>query len=411
MKYEDFSLGELFCGPGGMAIAAGAVSVVGEDKTVYRICHKWGVDFSEAACKTFEKNLSKTDPGVEALHMDANDFIAGGLTKNREINALAFGFPCNSFSSVGKREGLKSTKYGELYKAGIAVMNEYNPAWFIAENVSGISNQDKGDAFKKILQDLANAGRGYNVVANLYKFEEYGVPQARHRYVIVGIRRDIANERKLIFRVPAPTHGPNKIPFVSAKQALQDVKNTTRWGGELTCQSEKVLWRLKFTSPGENAWKLDELINPEIYPDEKLVAYLQQLEWYEEDIAPLGTISDIREKINWARLANCHKARMSQIYRRLIPDKPSYTITGSGGGGTHVYHWREHRALTNEERAALQTFPKDFEFCGSKEEIRKQIGMAVPTLGAKIIFEAILKTFAGAKYDSIDSSIPPVLPE
>ena len=96
---------------------------------------------------------------------------------------------------------------------------------------------------------------------------------------------------------------------------------------------------------------------------------------------------------------------MSMIYRRLEPDKPAYTITGSGGGGTHVYHWMEHRALTNEERAALQTFPKTFVFKGSSEQVRKQIGMAVPAQGAKIIFEAILKTFAGIPYDYIEPNL------
>ena len=94
---------------------------------------------------------------------------------------------------------------------------------------------------------------------------------------------------------------------------------------------------------------------------------------------------------------------MSHIYRRLHPDKPSYTITGSGGG-THVYHWEEHRALTNRERVRLQSFPDWFEFKGPKEQVRKQIGMAVPPEGAKKIFEAILKTFAGIEYDWIESN-------
>lgn len=402
MEHHVYYLGELFCGPGGMAIAADNVSVTATNGVEYSISHKWGVDYSKAACMTFKRNLSRHSPDVEAINLDAKIFIAEDLTPERKISALAFGFPCNSFSSVGKREGLKSSKYGELYKAGIAVMDKYNPDWFIAENVSGISKQDGGNAFKKILQDLANAGIGYNVVANLYKFEEYGVPQARHRYVIVGIRKDIADKENLKFRIPLTSHGPGKLPFVSVEQALSSVTNTTEWGKALTRQSEKVLWRLKFTKPGENAWKLDELVNPSIYPDDILEEYLRQLDWYASDIAPLGTISDIRNKINWARLPNCNKARMSQIYRRLEPDKPSYTITGSGGGGTHVYHWQEHRALTNEERAALQTFPRDFEFCGSKEEIRKQIGMAVPTEGAKVIFTAILNTFAHIEYDAID---------
>ena len=96
---------------------------------------------------------------------------------------------------------------------------------------------------------------------------------------------------------------------------------------------------------------------------------------------------------------------MSQIYKRLDPNKPSYTITGSGGGGTHVYHWSENRALTNRERARLQSFPDDFIFAGSKESARKQIGMAVPPVGAQAIIEAVLKTFAGIPYESTESKL------
>ena len=102
---------------------------------------------------------------------------------------------------------------------------------------------------------------------------------------------------------------------------------------------------------------------------------------------------------------NVKGAKISQIYKRLDPNKPAYTVTGSGGGGTHIYHWSEPRALTNRERARLQTFPDTFEFVGSKESVRKQIGMAVPCKGAQVIFEAILKTFAGIAYDSIEPNI------
>ena len=76
---------------------------------------------------------------------------------------------------------------------------------------------------------------------------------------------------------------------------------------------------------------------------------------------------------------NVKGAKLSQIYRRLYPDRPAYTITGSGGGGTHGYHWSEPRALTNRERARLQTFPDDFVFKGGRGSVRKQIGMAVPS--------------------------------
>jgi DNA (cytosine-5)-methyltransferase 1 len=102
---------------------------------------------------------------------------------------------------------------------------------------------------------------------------------------------------------------------------------------------------------------------------------------------------------------NVKGAKISQIYKRLDPDKPAYTVTGSGGGGTHIYHWSEPRALTNRERARLQTFPDDYEFIGSKESVRKQIGMAVPCKGAKIIFETVLRSFAGIDYESIQPNV------
>lgn len=393
-----FSLGELFCGPGGMALASTlAKPVVAPDGREYSISHAWGVDHSHCAIETFKANLGKS----AGLEMDAKQFVDHELTPERKISALAFGFPCNSFSSVGKRAGLDSEDYGLLYKTGIKVLETYAPAWFIAENVSGISKLDAGKQFHQILADLSDAGKGYDVVAHLYCFEEYGVPQARHRYVIVGIRHDIARRDGLQFKVPAPTHGHGQglLPLVSAREALESVKNTSKWGGRYTRQSSNVVARLIFTPPGENAWKLDEIIN---YDDEHLRAYLQRIPWYKADIRPLGSLDNIRMAIENARL-HCTKARMSHIYRRLEADKPAYTITGSGGGGTHVYHWAEHRALTNEERAALQTFPPSFDFCGSPEEIRRQIGMAVPTKGACAIFEAILKTFARVPYLSVDA--------
>lgn len=137
---------------------------------------------------------------------------------------------------------------------------------------------------------------------------------------------------------------------------------------EATRQSETVVKCLSYIKPGENIWQAEDRLPPEL------------------------------------RL-NVKGARLSQIYRKLDPNKPAYTVTGSGGGGTHIYHWSENRALTNRERARLQTFPDDFVFHGSKESVRKQIGMAVPCDGAQVILEALLKTFEGKEYESVSPSV------
>ena len=107
---------------------------------------------------------------------------------------------------------------------------------------------------------------------------------------------------------------------------------------------------------------------------------------------------------NKYRLKGVKGAKLSQIYRKLKPNEPSYTVTGSGGGGTHMYHWSENRALTNREKATLQTFPTNFLFKGSKEQVRRQIGMAVPVKMAKIIVTSILKTLSNKSYNSINKN-------
>lgn len=400
---KKFKLGELFCGPGGLAAAAKratAVSPVNQTNAAkFSIEHTWGVDFSPETIATFNANKNG-----EGICMDAWKFVKNHLDDAHRIDALAFGFPCNSFSMVGEHQGMANEKFGNLYKTGVKVIEAYDPAWFLAENVSGIKSAGGGDHFKKILDDLANAGsHGYDVTAHLYKFEEYGVPQARHRYLIVGIRHDLAAKLPR-FEIPAPTHGPrskNGTPFVTCREAIEALGPQTA-----PAPRDRVRDRLMFTAPGENAWSLDRIVE---LPELELQAYLESLPWYAEDIAPLGDLATIRAKIDAAKL-NCKAARMSHIYRRLDPEQPSYTLTGSGGGGTHVYHWREHRALNNAERAALQTFPADYKFCGTPEQVRKQIGMAVPTEGARQIFTAILKTFAKVSYPFVDSNCERVYP-
>ncbi|WP_334342453.1 DNA (cytosine-5-)-methyltransferase [Candidatus Merdisoma sp. JLR.KK006] len=342
-----FTLGELFCGPGGLAWGAMNADVPG-----MKIIHAWANDYDESTCQTYTHNICPDNPNS----VYCEDVHILDLAKLGDIDALAFGFPCNDFSVVGEQLGFKG-KFGPLYSYGINALNMYHPKWFLAENVGGIKSANEGTAFKRILADMTNAG--YRLVPNLYRFEEYGIPQARHRMIIIGIRNDLPYE----FKVPSP----NGYEPMTCRSAIEippipaDAPNN-----EHTRQSPQVVERLKYIKPGQNAFTAD--LPPEL------------------------------------RL-NVKGAKISQIYKRLDPNKPSYTITGSGGGGTHVYHWSENRALTNRERARLQTFPDDFVFEGSKEEVRKQIGMAVPARGAKIIFEAVLKTFARIPYDSVDASI------
>lgn len=346
-------LGELFSGPGGMALGAHLAAL---DAGV-GLSHGWANDYDADSVRTYLANIEGAVP----------DSVICGDVRQLDISALAtitgfaFGFPCNDFSIVGKSLGVEGN-FGPLYKYGVEVLQTHNPDWFVAENVGGIRSSNQGEAFTQILSELMVAGSdGYSITPHLYKFEQYGVPQSRHRVIIVGIKNSLG----LTFRPPSPK--PYENVDVSVKIALTqppivpDAPNN-----EKTRQSDQVVERLKLISPGKNAFNSD--LPPEL-------------------------------------ALNVAGAKLSQIYKRLDPCKPSYTVTGSGGGGTHVYHWEEPRALTNRERARIQTFPDDFEFIGKKESVRKQIGMAVPVAGSRAIFSSLFQQLNGDEPETIPANL------
>ncbi|MBL4761773.1 MAG: DNA (cytosine-5-)-methyltransferase [Gammaproteobacteria bacterium] len=357
---EFQTVGELFSGPGGGAIGASMSCLDLPDKKI-RIRHSWATDFDRDTCDTYKKNISHyerakfgVETGCEVVCADVNALDLSESGSFSAVDGLIFGFPCNDFSMVGESKGMDG-KFGPLYKHGITVLNRVDrPKWFIAENVGGLSSANGGSAFAQILREMDDAG--YVLTAHKYKFEEYGIPQARHRIIIVGFERSLG----IKFKVPK-----QYAVRMTAGEALSDIPKHLKHQ-ELTRQSKQVVERLKHIKPGENAWNAD------------IPKHLQ---------------------------LNVASVRLSHIYKRLDPNKPAYTVTGSGGGGTHMYHWSEDRALTNRERARLQTFPDWFEFCGSKESVRKQIGMAIPPKGMKVIVDAVLSSIYGIEYDIISSNI------
>ena len=348
-----FKLAEFFSGPGGMGLGAG-LSKVKSKKNSFAIEHAWASDYHQASCETYKRNIK-----TKAVFCEKVENFFNLVDKKKIIlpkfDCFAYGFPCNDFSNVGEHLGIKG-KFGPLYTYGVELINRYKPTWFVAENVGGMKSSNEGKTFLKILKDLEEAGKGYNLTVHKYKFEDYGIPQARHRIIIVGIKKEL----NLKFKVPKPNY-----KTMTAKEALSNIPKNAH-NNELTNNSKQVIERLKHIKPGKNAWSED-------IPDNLKL--------------------------------NVKGAKLSNIYKRLDPDKPSYTVTGSGGGGTHMYHWDEDRALTNRERARLQTFPDKYIFIGNKNSVRKQIGMAVPPVGISVIFQGILNSFAHVNYESIETNI------
>ena len=353
MEKHVFKLGELFCGPGGLA--CGALRSKSADGTL-SIAHAWANDYDPDTCETYRKNICPDNP----KSVYCGDVRELEIDKLGEIDAFCYGFPCNSFSSVGEHKGLANKKFGQLYWYGIEVLKMYQPKWFVAENVSGIRSAGSGD-FKIILDDMKNAGYKLNV--NLYKAEQYGIPQTRRRVIIVGIRNDLPVE----FRVPNPKMFASE--DITSKTALSNIPDEAP-NNEIRKLSKDVIRRLSLINAGENLWQAEERLG-ESFPEELKIKT---------------------------------KTKISQIYRKLDPDKPAYTVTAAGGGGTFMYHWTD-RELTNRERARIQTFPDSYEFIGNYSSVRKQIGMAVPCKLSEIVVTAILNSFAGINYPWVNANM------
>ncbi len=128
-RRTDFRLGELFCGPGGIAWGAKKASVkLNHDK--YQILHAWATDYDKDTCDTYAQNIcnGKSDSVICA---DIRNLNLNKLADISEIDALAFGFPCNDFSIVGEQKGIDG-HFVPLYSYGIKAIEKFQPQWFLA---------------------------------------------------------------------------------------------------------------------------------------------------------------------------------------------------------------------------------------------------------------------------------------
>ena len=288
----------------------------------------WANDFDEWAVKTFRKNF-----GDVIVHGDveAIDPYASSIP---DCDLILGGFPCQDFSMIWKRPGLKGER-GNLYKSFLRFVDAKKPKAFVAENVKGLLTANNKKAIRTIIKDFESIAPGYLVKVQLYNFAEYGVPQFRERVLIVGVRVDTGFD----FSHPTPTHGPGQEKeYMTAGQALKGVKKVLH-NNEHMNLANKTIERLKLIPEGGNFTDV-----PQDHP-----LYV--------------------------------KGMISHVYRRIHRKEPAKTIIAAGGGGTWGYHYPEPRALTNRERARLQSYPDDFIFEGSFGEVRRQIGNSVPPVG------------------------------
>lgn len=310
----------------------------------------WSNEFNKWAADTYERNFN----GASVDRRSILDIDPYKDKKIPESDLIIGGFPCQDFSIIWKRPGLNGSR-GSLYQEFLRFIDAKKPKAFVAENVKGILSANGGKAIQQIISDFEAIEPGYTLSIKLYNFADYGVPQFRERVLIVGIRNDTGFD----FEHPLPTHGPKaRKNYFTAGEALKGADGIAHNNEHM-----KILPRT------------------------------------------IEILSKIPEGGNFTDIPvddpHYVKGMISHVYRRIHRSEPAKTLIAAGGGGTWGYHYPEPRALTNRERARLQSFPDWFVFTGSFGEIRRQIGNAVPPEGVRLLARKLKMLFEG-NYEPID---------
>ena len=349
----EYTCVDSFCGAGGLGL--------GLKQAGFDI--KLSFDIDQKCIDTIHGNKKYfTHPAVVS---DISDMLGGKalyMCKMRrgDLFLLAGGPPCQGFSI--QRRGADTDPRNQLVFKYAQLVEELYPKYFVMENVTGIA----GKRGKTILEQLIDELKiiGYTVHIDLLNTQDYGVPQRRKRYIIVGERNDMG----VYYRYPLPTGERHTV-----REAIGNLPEPPLDGKDY---------------PGLPLHRRDRLSEMNL----KRIRAIKQGEG--------------REYLPEELLANCHKIDSSvigyrNVYGRMAWDDVAPTITARFDSFTRgkFGHPEQDRSISLREGALLQTFPVDFSFTGNKVDVARQIGNAVPPLLAKQIGISIIECYKRRETD------------
>jgi DNA (cytosine-5)-methyltransferase 1 len=311
------------------------------------------------------------------------------VNKEKGIDVIIGGPPCQAYSVAGRvrdENGMKDDYRNYLFEHYLSVVNRYRPKFFVFENVPGLlSAIPDGTPITKLIRE-GFEGIGFEIVDDIKKYakidaSEYGVPQTRNRIIILGVKKDLADDCQEIlhhfYNELLPRHKVKK--KVTVEEAI----------GSLPAI---------YPSFDENAHK-----KRKAYSIPKC-----ELTWHESryhSVRDMKIFRMLADDIESGRNEFTDSKALSKVYEEQVGskspihryhvlkrDEPSTTIIAHlHKDGNRFIHYdpKQCRSITPREAARLQSFDDDFDFVGSRGNAYQMIGNAVPPLLAKCVSMAL----------------------
>ncbi|NTU42627.1 MAG: DNA cytosine methyltransferase [Nitrospirales bacterium] len=360
----SYRLVDLFCGAGGLTL--GFSQFFGQV-----FAPIWANDFNAYAAKTYEANF-----GCHCTTDDISEIAEKRINEIPEADVVIGGPPCQGFSLLNKQRKDDSRK--QLWRPYLQIVEHTGARVFVMENVPQLIGSEEHTEIIEVARSL-----GFKLSWAKLCAADYGVPQTRWRAFIIGCKfadpaqffppkkthqKPLGMETRLLFSKEFDAHIAQPIPWQTVRAAIGDLPTPVgtairdepspldlHFGRTPTPLSLKRY--MTIPEEGMNRFDLQRLA-PELTPD------------------------------CWIRKTQGG----TDLFGRLWWDRPAFTIRTEffkPEKGRYL-HPSQHRPITHREAARLQSFPDSFRFVGTKIEIAKQIGNAVPPMLAARVADSVL---------------------
>jgi len=346
---------DIFAGAGGLSLGAEMAGIE----------VKLAIELSTHAATTYQVNHKQT----KVLCSDIRDINPLEYTAKHPFIVFG-GPPCQGFSIANTKTRNLDNQNNWMFKEYLRFIAELQPEWFLFENVEGFKTFNSGDFAKEVEKELGQLG--YKTSSAVLNASDFGVPQKRSRFFIVGHSRKKGG-------IKFDFNKLKRKKQISIKDALADLPSLSNgWKIENTpYKSTPNSTFAKMMRKGSKAATQNYVTENKPHIVERYKVVKQGENW--ESIKLNGMLD------TYKTTRNTH----SGIYKRLHEDEPSVTIANYRK--SMLIHPWEDRGLSVREAARLQSFPDTFIFKGSLGSIQQQVGNAVPPLLAMEIFKTILE--------------------